>query len=549
MLMPVVRLLLHRAKKLFFNGCETSCCERIFRVRMSLFCAWLLVTVVAPLLYADNPLVRHIYTADPAPLIYNDTFFIFTGHDEGGSGWTLNGWHVLSSTNMVDWTDHGEVLGVADVTWLATKQAWAAQCVERDGKFYFYICDSGEIGVAVADRVLGPYRDALGKPLISNKTAGACPGDDNIDPTVFIDDDGTAYIYWGTDRVVRQAKLKNSMIEIDGEITVPKGLNRFFEASWVHKRDSIYYYSYAAYNASGDNWPSNIDYATSSNPLGPWEYRGTLNGYAGTGTNHSGIIQFRDRWYFVYHTDYLSGGTPWERSVQINYLYYNDDGTMKKVVQDTVGVEAVGVRPFPQEAVYKLRAVHSGKLIGVKDGSADDKANVEQQSDNGGDQQLWSVAEVERGIYKIINKKSGRVLDADEKSDNVMQYGWWGGMNQRWKITGTGSGGYYIVCKANNRMLEVYYAKKDDGTNVQHWQFNGETCQMWEFVRVDSNVVTVNRSFGDGMMPDASSRTGKTVIAVRERHGGVQNGCIDLKGRNAAGTVVGRSSHGWYFVR
>ncbi len=443
-------------------------------------------------LHADNPLVRHIFTADPAPIVHNDRFYIFTGHDEGGNGWTLRGWHVLSSSDMVNWTDHGEVLAVTDITWLNTNQAWAAQCIERNGKFYFYICDSGEIGVAVSDSILGPYKDAIGKPLITNETPGACPSDDNIDPAVFIDDDGQAYIYWGTDRVVRQAKLKSNMIEIDGPITTPQGLNRFFEASWVHKRNGTYYYSYAAYNSSGDNWPSNIDYAISSNPLGPWEYKGTLNDYAGTGTNHSGIIEFKDRWYFVYHTDYLSGGVPWERSIQINYTYYNDNGTMKKIVQDTLGVESIGPALFDENSFYKFKARHSGKLMEVTSASTSDNATIEQNTGNGNHSQHWKIAEVERGVYQIINRNSNLTLDAVISSDNVIQYSYWGGTNQRWKITGAGNESYYIVNKGNNRMLEVYYAETTDGSKVRHWEFNGETCQMWDIIKVDSSAVSVS---------------------------------------------------------
>jgi len=492
---------------------------------------------------ADNPLVRHIYTADPAPLVYNDTFYIFTGHDEGGSGWTLNGWHLLSSADMVNWTDHGEVLSVADVTWLNDHQAWAAQCVERDGKFYFYICDSGEIGVAVADNILGPYQDALGKPLISNATGGACPGDDNIDPTVFIDDDGQAYIYWGTDRVVRQAKLKSNMIELDGEITVPQGLQRFFEASWVHKKDGIYYYSYAAYNSSGDNWPSNIDYATSSGPLGPWTYRGTLNGYAGTGTNHAGIVEFRGVWYFVYHTDYLSGGVPWERSVQINYLFYNNDGTMKSIVQDTLGVESVASAPFEEDVWYKIRAKHSGKLLQVEGASTEEEANVCQYEDEDAHSQHWKLIEAERGVYRIVNRNSGLALDAKTSDDNVIQYSWWGGSNQKWKIIGNGKGQYYIVCKANNRMLEVYYAEIGDGANVQHWEFNGESCQMWEIVRAEPVVVRKNQ-------PCASTKNGSLLTRPRKAvhlfggkalYGQSQAKRIDLAGRVGQGRSTGIS--------
>ena len=501
-------------------------------------------------LHADNPLVRHIFTADPAPLVYNDTFYIFTGHDEGGNNtWTLNGWHVLSSVDMVNWTDHGEVLGVADVTWLNAHQAWAAQCIERDGMFYFYICDSGEIGVAVADHVLGPYNDALGKPLISNQTPGACPGDDNIDPTVFIDDDGNAYIYWGTDRVVRQAKLKDNMIELDGEITVPQGVDRFFEASWVHKKDDIYYYSYAAYNASGKNWPSNIDYATSANPLGPWEYQGTLNGYAGTGTNHPGIIEFKGQWYFVYHTDYLSDGEPWKRSVQINYLYYNNDGTMKKIIQDTVGVESIGRPLFSEDVWYKIKALHSGKLLDVEGESKNNDANVYQNSDNGAFSQQWKIVEVERGVYEIVNRNSSLSLDADQSNDNVLQYESRGGADQRWKITGAGNGGYYIVNKSNNRMLEVYYAESDDGANVQHWGFNGETCQMWNIVPADSQKVKAALSLKNCEMDNGKNyRCGVVQLSGTAEQLLPYDIRLDLKGRVVNRNCRGFAGDGFYLI-
>jgi hypothetical protein len=292
--------------------------------------------------------------------------------------------------------------------------------------------------------------------------------------------------------VVRQAKLKSNMIEIDGAITVPQGVNRFFEASWVHKKGNTYYYSYAAYNSSGKDWPSNIDYAISYSPLGPWTYKGTLNGYAGTGTNHSGIIEFKGKWYFVYATDYLSKGVPWERSVQVNYLYYNEDGTMKKIVQDTTGVESIGPAVFPKDAFYKIRAKHSGKLMDVEGSSTADNANVYQNSDKDSYSQQWKIIEVERGVYQIINRNSGLALDAEVSTDNVLQYTYHGRANQRWKITGAGNGSYYIVNKDNKRMLEVYYAQTDDGAEVRHWTFNGETCQMWDLLRVDSGIVGTN---------------------------------------------------------
>ncbi|NLL13520.1 MAG: family 43 glycosylhydrolase, partial [Fibrobacter sp.] len=403
--------------------------------------------------------------------------------------------------------------------------------------------------VAVADSILGPYRDALGKPLISNKTPGACPGDDNIDPAVFIDDDDQAYIYWGTDRVVRQAKLKSNMIEIDGPITTPQGLNRFFEASWVHKRNGIYYYSYAAYNSSGDNWPSNIDYAISSNPLGPWEYKGTLNSYAGTGTNHAGIIEFKGRWYFVYHTDYLSEGVPWERSVQINYLYYNDDGSMKKIVQDTVGVESIGPALFDENAFYRFKARHSGKLMEVTDASTENHGTIQQNTDNGSFAQQWKIVEVERGVYQIINRNSNLALDAVISSDNVIQYSYWGGKNQRWKITGAGNGSYYVVNKGNNRMLEVYYAEITDGSRIRHWGFNGETCQMWDIIKVESDTVRINITANTARQELISGQMlGEILFSGTGKNFSNAVKVFDLKGRMVNSTNTSKINSGYYII-
>jgi len=481
----------------FMNTDKQSAINKIVYFMKSILV--ILLLFISKNVYADNPIVRHIFTADPAPLVYNDTFYIFTGHDEGiknTSGWILKGWHVLSSVDMVNWTDHGDVLSVKDITWLNSNQAWAAQCVYRNGKFYFYICDSGEIGVAVADNILGPYKDALGKPLISNATNGACPGDDNIDPSVFIDDDGQAYIYWGTDGVARQAKLKSSMTEIDGSITVPQGITKFFEASWVHKFDKTYYYSYAAYNSSGKSWPSNIDYATSSGPLGPWTYKGTLNGYAGTGTNHSGIMRFKDVWYYVYATDYLSDGTPWQRSVQIDYLYYSADGTMKKIVQTAAGVNSTCDPPFAENVYYKIKAEHSGKLANVAASSKAPDAAIKQTTDNGNYSQHWKFVKVENGIYEIVNRNSGLALDAGLSNNSVVQYTSKGTDNQKWKITGTTGGCFLFVNKANNRLLEVINAYTNDSAIIQHWEFNGESCQKWELIRADSTPTSSRQTIG-----------------------------------------------------
>src|SRR3954468_4854594 len=156
---------------------------------------------------AENPIVQTVYTADPAPVVINNTLYVFTGHDEGGRFFTMHDWCCLSTTDMVNWTDHGTPLSTRDFTWVKD-DAWAGQVIQRNGKFYYYVPMTPQrgdkmIGVAVSDKPEGPYKDALGKPLIGT-------GNGNIDPTVFIDK-GQAYLYWGNP-ALKYVKLNEDMI-------------------------------------------------------------------------------------------------------------------------------------------------------------------------------------------------------------------------------------------------------------------------------------------------------------------------------------------------
>lgn len=168
---------------------------------------------------AQNPVVQTIYTADPAPLVYNDTLFMYTGHDEDKSTWfVMKDWHVYSTTDMVNWTDRGIPLSLNTFKW-ADKDAWAGHCIYRDGKFYFYapVHEKGKgmaIGVAVADKPTGPFKDALGKPLISG-------GWGYIDPAAFIDDNGDAYLYWGNPHLY-YVKLNKDMQSYDPSVGIVK---------------------------------------------------------------------------------------------------------------------------------------------------------------------------------------------------------------------------------------------------------------------------------------------------------------------------------------
>ncbi|MEJ7682141.1 MAG: glycoside hydrolase family 43 protein [Segetibacter sp.] len=244
-----------------------------------------------------------------------------------------------SSTDMINWKEHKSPLNVKDFAW-AKDDAWASQVIERDGKFYWYAAvehgfiPGKAIGVAVANNPAGPFKDARGSALVANNmTTEAKISWDDIDPTVIIDN-GQAYLFWGNTKCY-YAKLKKNMTEFDGDIHTI-ALPNFTEAPWIHKRNGWYYLSYAY------QFPEKIAYAMSRNITGPYEFKGILNEVAGnSNTNHQAIIDFKGKSYFIYHNGSLpTDGGSFRRSVCIDYLYYNKDGTMKRVVMTTEGLKA-----------------------------------------------------------------------------------------------------------------------------------------------------------------------------------------------------------------
>jgi beta-xylosidase len=292
---------------------------------------------------AGNPIIKNKYTADPSAMVQKGTVYLYTGHDEAPARqerYVMHDWLCFSSTDMVNWTEHPVPLKVSDFAW-AKDDAFASQVVARNGKFYWYVAvehgtiPGKAIGVAVADNPTGPFKDARGSALITNDmTTAATIRWDDIDPTVFIDDKGQAYLFWGN-TACYYAKLKPNMTELDGPIQTIK-LPQYTEAPWVHQHNGWYYLSYAS------QFPEKTVYAMSRSLEGPWEYKGILNEIAGnSNTNHQAIIDFKGQSYFIYHNGSINtDGGSFRRSVCIDYLYYNKDGTMKRVVMTTEGVKA-----------------------------------------------------------------------------------------------------------------------------------------------------------------------------------------------------------------
>ena len=274
----------------------------------------------------QQPIIQTKYTADPAPMVHNDTVFLYTSHDEDNAmGFKMFDWLLYSSTDMVNWTEHGVVASLDDFDWVPYDNgAWAVQCIERNGKFYLYCPMPGGvgIGVLVANSPYGPFKDPLGKPLIQNS-------DHDIDPTILIDDDGQAYMYWGNPKVY-YVKLNEDMISYSGEIMEePTTPDNYQEGPWVWKRNGHYYMAYASTCC-----PEGIGYAMSDSPTGPWEYKGMIvDASEKSRGNHPGIIEYKGKSYVFGHSyDLLKKTTPKfyeRRSVDMDAMEYNPDGTIK----------------------------------------------------------------------------------------------------------------------------------------------------------------------------------------------------------------------------
>lgn len=278
---------------------------------------------------AQRPIIQTKYTADPAPMVYNDTVFLYTTHDEDDAeGFKMQDWLLYTSTDMVNWTDHGVVASLKSFDWVKRDNgAWAEQVVERNGKFYMYCPIHGNgIGVLVSDSPYGPFKDPLGKPLVWQKEHW-----DDIDPTVFIDEDGQAYMYWGNPNCY-YVKLNEDMISYSGDIVKLKETPEHYqEGPWFYKRNGHYYLAFASTCC-----PEGIGYAMSDSPIGPWKTKGyIMRPTERTRGNHPGIMDYKGKSY-VFGLNYdllkLETNTHYERrSVSVAEIHYNEDGTIQEV--------------------------------------------------------------------------------------------------------------------------------------------------------------------------------------------------------------------------
>ena len=339
------------------------------------------------------------FTPDPAPVADGETLWVFTGHDMPKSNWfNMPDWQVLSTKNMVDWTHHGVVMGTDVFKWAHQgDRAWASQAVKRNGRWYWYVAVMKEgggdcIGVATAASPLGPWRAPIGKPL-------AGPGQAWIDPTVFVDGDGSAWLFWGNcggTPACWYAELGRDMVSLKSEIKPVPGLmdekafgptlkrkdgtprTNFEEAPWVYKRGNTYYLEYAA-----GGIPERWAYSTAKSIHGPWTYGGEiLSPPERSFTIHGGSVEFKGRNYLFYHNGMAPGGGGFCRSACFKEFKYNPDGSIPRLEFDDIEAKAcetagengglgIMVRRNRGEWKHATRRVRGLAKAGVGDGPED----------------------------------------------------------------------------------------------------------------------------------------------------------------------------------
>jgi arabinoxylan arabinofuranohydrolase len=317
--------------------------------------------------FSQNPIIQTYYTADPAPMVHNGILYLYTSHDEDSTVnnfFTMYDWRCYSSKDMVNWTDHGAFASLKNFTWMdKTNGAWAPQCIERNGKFYLYVPIHGEgVSVLVSDSPTGPFSDPIGKRLIDSDHIWQ-----DIDPTVAIDDNGQAYLYWGNPKLW-YVKLNTDMVSYDrsvgqnGIVSINMTTEAFgskagrdgkpgptyTEGPWFYKRNSWYYMVYAA-----EGIPEYISYSTAQSAEGPWIYKGNIMKRADhlAFTNHSGNIDFKGNSYIFYHDQDLSKGQGFKRSVSLEEFSYNADGSIPLITPTKEGVKESAANLDPYKRV------------------------------------------------------------------------------------------------------------------------------------------------------------------------------------------------------
>jgi len=451
-------------------------------IRYSIF-SILQITVCFSVLFADNPIITQRYTADPNAFVFEDRVYAICSSDEDNvDGYNLLNYTLISSDDMVNWTDHNLVFKVKSVTTWAG-QAYAPTAIWRDGKVYLFFPDGASaIGVAVADRPEGPYKDHLGKALIDRNTPN-CTMEWLFDPCIFVDSTAQgkqAYLVFGGGKPygtnLRIIKVNDDMKSVTG---TPLTLDAkdTFEGPFLHRYKNWYYLSYPTSNGS------NIDYLMSDDPMSGWTYKGTIldnptldgKNINQNNNSHESMIEYKGGWYMFYHDRRISNAT-YKRNVCVDTLAYNSDGTIKKVKVTSEGpAQLKPFNPFDTvqaETMWKQQGIETefcnegGVMVtGVSDGDYTSLKGVDFGNDGATDFEVRAASASSGGTVEVHLDSPTGTLAA---TCAITGTGGW----QTWKtfacsVTGcSGSHNVYFVYKGTGEPFRLNWMRFIDANAV-----------------------------------------------------------------------------------
>ena len=442
---------------------------------------------------SGNPALQG-YQADPDFDYFNGRYYLYpTGGER---------FRAFSSADMTNWRDEGVIFDLGPQSNWSSYNGWAPEMVYRNGQYYFYYTAETKIGVATGPSPTGPFTD-LGRPLIESDPYTV----DIIDPMVFIDDDGQAYMYYGGSNGSRMVirRLNSNMTSFNGDPILATPQN-YVEAPFMLKRNGTYYLMYSSGGWYDGSY--NVQYSTSNSPTGPWSYRGTILSSSGplTGPGHHAVLRrpgCYDEYYVAYHryenNDYSI------RKTAIDRMYFRSDGSIIPINPTWTGVAARSgndgcladqdISNGTYRLVSKLSDNAGQTLVldvaGCNDGR---EARVQTYRWLGGQCQRWRVESTGDGFYKLTSEMpSHRAVDVAGCSlgkGNDGKVHMWDDLNndcQKWRIEAVGDGYYRIVSKQSGNVLDVDGCNSAEETKVQMWNWLGGNCQRWRFEAVSSS--------------------------------------------------------------
>lgn len=464
--------------------------------------------------FADYPIVKYRYLADPGVLVHNGRVYAYCSNDdENGNGYDMSSIVCVSSSDLKNWTDHGVVFDVPrDASW--SNLSWAPSPAYRDGKFYLYFGNGGSaIGVAVSDSPTGPFKDPVGRAIVNGSTPGVQPFNGWLfDPMTFIDDDGQAYMYFGGngDGNLRVIKLNSNMTSVSGsagKFNVPN----FFEASWMHKHNGTYYFSYSTTPSAG----MRIDYMTSNNPMSGFTYRGVLSPQPpnNNNNNHHANFFLNGQWYQLYHNRIVASQSgadaTYKRNLAVDAFSHRADGTIVQMVNTVNGVVQIGrLNPY-------LRT--EGETMSDQNGIETEVCSAGGMNLANIDNNDWTMVEgVDFGTagassiaMRVASTKTGGSIEIRTGSSTGTLIG-------TVTVPNTGGNQTWQTATANvartTGVQNVYFVFKGSGSglfNVDYWTFGNSGPQ----VNITSPLSTATLFVGDPITISATATVGTGSIS------------------------------------